>query len=165
MFWVAFLAFLMSSCATPKINVVSKRSLNLSDGVLARHGSLCVLTNSKIQETFASEKDTALTKVAENYFQLKGYKIQDLPPGADYGFMILVSMSQGPVAGATMVDNEALFKRYYTYEMLGALYALKPNGGPGELLWRGEAYQIITNVDSLAGDDILLQRILEKFPN
>lgn len=164
MFYVIF-AFMLSSCVTPEIQLHSKRSLDLSDARLARGGSLCVLTNSKIQRTFSPKKEIDQTKIAENSFRGKGFTIQDLPPGADYGFLILTKLSRGSADSASMIGDTAFLNRQYSYEMLGELYALKPSGSPENLLWRGNAYQIIYNVDSMASEEALLQRILDKFPN
>ncbi len=123
-----------------------------------------MITSAKSQKTYPSESEALQTRLAEEFFRTKGFRISELPPGADYGFLIVSTVKNFGASSATVVGDNVYLNRKFTHTVAGEFHSLLPNGSPKQLLWTGYSLTVVPNGDQNAMQDLLVRELLKKFP-
>jgi hypothetical protein len=164
--WLLMLLALatLAGCAT-EASVSSQRSLALTPERLAKGGSVCVMDLAKMKGLYPDAREARQTKIAEDFFRSKGFRIAPRLAGADYAFWGIGNIKTAPVSGATVIGNEVLLNRNYLHSLTGYFYSVRRNGGPEKELWQGSAYWSGSGHDPWGTQEVLLQSVLNRFPN
>jgi hypothetical protein len=154
--WLLLLAFcLLAGCAAPTAS--SQRLPAFTPALLAKGGSVCVLTNKKVHGVYADPKEIEEERISETFFRSQGFSIAPKLAGAKFAFVAMGKSESTTTTGKG--------KPSYMHGVKARLYLMGSNGLAEQELWNGTAVWVGSGSNPWGVKNRLLAAALKRFPN
>lgn len=158
-------AAILAACAvTPKTE--SSRSLDLTNALLAKGGSVAILPPAKLKNQFPKREDIILEDGAAKRFRELGFKVVGSQKDANYSFV--VSFNADPLAPSsfTAYGDTIYANRSVAYIVTGMFFGPDARGVKSKELWQGWSGAALgVRSNSEAAEKALVGHLMNLFPN
>jgi hypothetical protein len=157
------LCAVLTGCATSTPEVTSQRAASFNP---SRGGTVCFMNTGYNRIDLPSAHDADLERIVKPVLEKHGFRMKATHLGANYALWVMGDIKTLESTSATVIGNSVhMDPSLYLHQMTVRMYLLKSSGKPEQEVWKGTANWTGRLGDPLDTQQVLLQSVMQKFPN